>query len=65
MSYLDFLRKPDGSSLRNSHYFSGKREFWSLDRQNIPKKAGVYILIAQGTEFLYPKGKSPIYYIGQ
>ena len=55
-------------------HFLGKLEkkcsdlakLWPLDRDAIPARPGVYILVAKkGFAFQYPKGKSPIYYIGQ
>lgn len=42
------------------------RDYWKLADHEIPASAGVYILIAKpGIIFLYPRGKSPIYYIGK
>lgn len=42
------------------------RDFWSLAGDNITEKAGVYILLATGRHsFEYPRGRSPIFYIGQ
>jgi predicted GIY-YIG superfamily endonuclease len=41
-----------------------ENDFWSLGKHEIPESPGAYILLAN-TDFLYPNGKSPIYYIGQ
>ena len=35
------------------------------DLKQIPREAGVYILFARNTEFIYPCGKSSVFYIGQ
>ena len=32
--------------------------------KNLPKSAGAYILYAEDENFIYPEGKSPIFYIG-
>jgi hypothetical protein len=58
---LAFLQ--DKSLKRNP---SSVKSFWSSDKHDIPRKPGVYVLIAKkGIKFLYPAGKSSIYYIGQ
>src|SRR5277367_2580972 len=45
---------------------SAVSNLWQCDGHEIPSVAGVYLLIAKkGFQFSYPKGKSPIYYIGQ
>jgi len=40
------------------------RTFWSLDSHEIPESPGVYLLFAR-RRLLYPKGRSPVFYIGQ
>ena len=41
------------------------RNFWLLDRHDLPEDAGAYVLIARpGVSFDYPGGKSPVFYIG-
>lgn len=41
-------------------------KFWQVKEHPIPNAPGVYILIARrGVRFTYPRGKSPVYYIGQ
>jgi hypothetical protein len=41
----------------------------SLDKEDIPEEPGVYIMMSDHTEYLYPwsdsKGPSQVYYIGQ
>ena len=40
-------------------------DFWRLDEHDTPELPGVYLLIAKpSVHFLYPHGKSPIFYIG-
>ena len=59
MTKLKFLTKSCGK-------ISSLADFWHLDEHNIPAKPGVYLLVARpGVDFLYPKGRSPVYYIGQ
>lgn len=42
------------------------RDYWKLKDHEIPYRPGVYILIARlGVLFQYPRGKSPIFYIGK
>jgi hypothetical protein len=39
--------------------------FWSLDDHDIPALPGAYLLVAKSSvHFLYPAGRSPIFYIG-
>src|ERR1035438_5251200 len=41
-------------------------DFWRLDEHDIPDSSGVYILIAKPSHtFPYPRGRSPVFYIGQ
>lgn len=41
-------------------------DFWHLDDHDTPTLPGVYLLVAKpSVHFIYPKGKSPIFYIGQ
>jgi hypothetical protein len=57
MAIFDFINMREISPIKN---------FWKLDRDDIPECPGAYILIARkDTSFIYPKGKSPIFYIGQ
>ncbi len=41
----------------------------TLDREEIPDKSGVYVMLSDHTEYVYPwsdtKGNSQVYYIGQ
>ena len=40
--------------------------FWRLENRHIPSAPGVYLLVAKPeVHFIYPRGKSPIFYIGQ
>ena len=40
--------------------------FWELKEHEIPRDAGVYILLADGGyTFPYPRGRSSVFYIGQ
>lgn len=42
------------------------RDYWEMKEENIPPSPGVYILLSKPTiSFQYPRGRSPIYYIGQ
>lgn len=42
------------------------RDYWKMKNHDIPSSPGVYILIAKpDISFQYPRGKSPIYYIGK
>jgi hypothetical protein len=61
MELLQFLAK------ENLEKFPLKiANIWQSDRHKIPNSPGVYILIAKkGIRFHYPKGKNPIYYIGE
>ena len=55
--YLSFLR-----GLR----CSAPKNFWKLADHQIPTGSGVYVLIARpGVLFRYPKGSSPVFYVGQ
>lgn len=57
MAILKFLRDIGISPVR---------DFWRLAEHEIPQAPGAYILFARsGIRFRYPKGESPIYYIGQ
>jgi hypothetical protein len=41
-------------------------DFWRMDEHPVPASPGVYFLVAKpSVRFTYPKGKSPIFYIGQ
>lgn len=51
-----------------NHDISPLSDFWQLGdhQQEIPASPGVYFLVAKpGIRFMYPKGMSAIYYIGQ
>ena len=57
MAILDFLDGYEKSTINN---------FWNLNNHDIPTSPGAYVLLARGDiHFLYPKGKSPVFYIGQ
>lgn len=57
MSILDFISEYEKSPVKN---------FWKLDNDDIPESPGAYILIARkDISFIYPQGKSRIFYIGQ
>jgi len=59
MARFDFLKNIKGK-------VSKTKDFWKVEEHDIPATPGVYVLIAKnGVRFTYPKGKSPIYYIGQ
>jgi hypothetical protein len=42
----------------------GLGDLMHLDVSDIPRKPGVYIMIAKQTAFIYPNGCSPVFYIG-
>jgi len=45
---------------------SPARSFWDLRSHDIPESPGAYILIGRrGEGFRYPKGRSPVFYVGQ
>ncbi len=49
----------------NGLKFSHLEDFWQLKDHDIPPTPGVYLLVAKpSVYFLYPKGKSAVYYIG-
>lgn len=57
MAILDFLDNYKRSDLK---------DFWKIEDHEIPTSPGVYILVARGnSHFDYPRGRSPVYYIGQ
>jgi hypothetical protein len=45
-------------------HISPLSNFWMLDKHNIPVSGGAYILVANKW-FIYPDGKSTVFYIGQ
>jgi hypothetical protein len=57
---IQFLKE-----LKTKYRISTVSNFWCCPEHNIPKSPGVYILMAKRVRFRYPKGQSPIYYIGQ
>ncbi|MEI8315109.1 MAG: hypothetical protein WCG79_06615 [Verrucomicrobiota bacterium] len=41
-------------------------DFWKMEEHDLPSRSGAYILVAASdVRFNYPKGRSPVYYIGQ
>jgi hypothetical protein len=61
MALLDFLEE-----IEREHRVSRIDNFWKIKKHDVPSTPGVYILIAKrGMMFRYPRGKSPVYYIGQ
>ena len=57
MALFGFLYDKRSSPLRN---------FWRLDKHDVPELPGVYVLVARSDiRFRYPNGSSPIFYIGQ
>jgi hypothetical protein len=58
VAILDFIKDLEHSSLK---------DFWKIsEHDDIPSKPGAYILVARGgSHFPYPRGKSPVFYIGQ
>lgn len=45
---------------------SAVHDLWTADMSLIPQTSGAYVLLAgPGTKFLYPKGSSAVFYIGQ
>ena len=55
-----------GSFLPSSYPGVRLRNFWRLASHEIPSGPGVYVLLAKpGTRFQYPRGRSPVFYIGQ
>jgi hypothetical protein len=40
------------------------QDFWRLDEHDIPETGGAYVLVASEW-FVYPSGKSPVFYVGQ
>ena len=65
MADLDFVMDLQGEDLRGTDYLSRKLNFWNLRNHDIPQTPGVYIFLARGTRFVYPRRKSSVYYIGQ
>jgi hypothetical protein len=57
MSQFDFLGQLELS-------LSPLLEFWQLAEHDTPNSPGVYLLVAK-EDFMYPKGKSRVFYIGQ
>ena len=56
MALFKFLRGLQVSRMAN---------FWQLKNHDIPALPGVYLLVAKpSVHFIYPAGKSPVYYIG-
>lgn len=54
------------SIVPTGHSAQPLRDFWRLRSHDIPDVPGVYVLLARpDTQFLYPKGKSAVFYIGQ
>jgi hypothetical protein len=42
------------------------KDFWKMKEKDVPSSPGVYILLSKPTiSFLYPRGKSSVFYIGQ
>lgn len=37
----------------------------TLDLEAIPENSGCYIMISDNTDYIYPRGKSRVYYIGK
>ena len=60
VSTLEFLHEACGA--RN--WVSAKADFWTLDRHDIPARPGVYVLFGSHS-FVYPSGRSPVFYVGQ
>lgn len=57
MALLDFIGHLNHSELR---------DFWKVKDHDVPSGPGAYILVAKGhSHFSYPRGNSPIFYIGQ
>ncbi len=62
---------PDGEGMAIIDFIkdfehSGLLDFWKINDHEIPALPGAYILVARGdSHFAYPRGNSPIYYIGQ
>ena len=65
MADLDFVKDLQNNDLRETEFFSGIKQFWNFEKQDIPPRPGAYILLAKGTRFHYPSGKNSVYYIGQ
>ena len=65
MADLDFVKDPQNKDLRKTKSFSEVQQFWDLKDHVIPQQPGVYILLARGTRFRYPRGTNSVYYIGQ
>ena len=50
------------SSVRGQ--LSEMADFWRLDQHDVPQTGGAYVLVGD-TWFVYPTGKSPVFYVGQ
>lgn len=56
MAIIDFL---------SNYELSDLKDFWKINDHEIPTLPGVYILMARGeVHFYYPRGRTPIFYVG-
>lgn len=57
--------------MKRLHFLNGLetspiKDYWKMEDEDIPQTPGVYILLSKPSiSFQYPRGRSPIYYIGQ
>ena len=62
---LHFLSNYINKNIIESKIWHIKDAFLTEDSLNdVPNEAGIYIIVAKSTKFLYPKGESPVIYIG-
>ena len=53
-------------SFLSDFHLSPTYNLWTVHMAQVPTLPGAYILLAtSGTKFLYPKGSSPVFYVGQ
>ena len=65
---LKFLEDSQyGEPFRPTRGYDYELELTEEEVAKVPTQAGVYIIVAKGgkTKFIYPRGKSPVIYIGE
>lgn len=64
---LSFLKElPHAAAFRPVRGYDARLDLCEDEVADVPARRGVYVLVAaDGTRFVYPKGKSPVIYIGQ
>ncbi len=60
------MKRPRYLTFLLGYRHSTPRDFWQLEEHDIPVAPGVYILVAKPSiRFRYPRGSSPVFYVGQ